>query len=217
MAAEDAVNLLSIDVAAVTAKVVADAMASEKSYVESLPDDKLFAEAAAVEAELAKALAALQKKKEAAGATAAPSCEKGPIAYFECTPIDCGAVAAAAVAAMTAGLSQADVEAMISSTEAELAKAKAALERKLAAPPQTAAAPSTGSAPSTTPVDTTVSSSDSAKVPSPLRRAATSAVQLLDAAEEKTGVPKSTLVASVVTGAIALGASLLGAFSRGRK
>lgn len=228
MAVDEAVSLLSIDVAAVTANVAAEALAAEKAYVEALPDDKLFAEASSIEAELAKALAVLEKKKQAAPApappaadAAAPSSSNGPVALFEGTPIDCGAVAAAAVAAQVAALSDAELEKLVADTEAELAKATAAMERKRAAPATPAPRVSFSNADDTTPL-----ASD--RTPSPLKRMGESASklidatsekasELLDATSEKTGVPKSTLAATLIGGAVAIGAGLVGALAKRRR
>ena len=52
MGTAEAVSLLSVDVAAVTAAAEKEVLAAEKAYVESLSVDKLFAEVASVEEEL---------------------------------------------------------------------------------------------------------------------------------------------------------------------
>ena len=86
MGTKEAVDLLSIDAAAVGA---AASNALEQT-IKDLPDDKLFETVAAIEDELKKAMAALAKKRPGEQLT----CTKGPITCFEGTPIDCGAVRA---------------------------------------------------------------------------------------------------------------------------
>lgn len=211
----DAASLLSVDLDQVTATISKETLAAEKAHVESLPDDKLFAEAAAIEAELAKALAALKKKGGAPPAppAGAASSSEGPIAVFEGAPIDCGKVAEAAITAQLAALSEADLKAMIASTEVELAKAEACLAAKKAAGP--------AATPSKRPAAAAADADADANGRSPLQKLGESVTQLtdmvdtgLDKAEARTGVPKSTLAATVVAGAVAVGASLIGLFAK---
>ena len=216
---DEAVSLLSVDVAQVTETVAKEALAAEKAYVEGLPDDKLMAEVACVEAELAKALAALEKKKGAAAAAAGEKASfKGPIALFEGTPIDCGAVAAAVVQAQMDALSTAELEAEIAQIKAELEKANAVLKRKQSAPAAAASAAPAAAASAAPAQAPRVSFSKSAvPPPSPLKRMSQSASQLLDDASEATGVDKTTLAATVIAGAAAVAAGLVGMFARGRR
>jgi len=207
MAAADASSLLTVDVDQVAVAVEKDVLASAKAAVEALPDDKLMAEVSAVEAELAKALAALAKK---GGSSAAASSSSGPIAFFEGAPIDCGKVAAVAIDSYFEHVSDDELKKLIASTEASLAKAKACLEKKLAAP----ATPSKAAAAAV--------STDSPSSASPMMaRMGESAKKLVGAvddglktAEAKTGVPKETLAATLIAGAVAVGASILGAFAK---
>ena len=151
MAAEGAADLLSIDASSVSVAVADATVAAEKAYIDSLPDDKLFDTISEVQEQLAKAMAALEKK---GGAQPAAS-TSGPCAFFEGVPIDCGAVAAVAIQAYFDQLSTAEMQAMVSTTEAELAKATAALAKKKSAPaPAAPAAPSTPAALTTPPRST---------------------------------------------------------------
>ena len=95
----DLLSLDSVQIAEIAAK-------ASSAAIESLPDDQLLSEVSKVEAELAQALAALRKKK--------PAEAIGPSAVFEGETYDCGAIAAAAIAA--AGM---DVDSM---STAELEK-----------------------------------------------------------------------------------------------
>lgn len=198
MSSDDATTLLSLDVAQVAAAASAAALDAQRSHVESLSDAALFEEAAAVEAELAKALAVLQRK----------SGEKkvGPTTMFEGVPYDCGALAAAAIGA--AGLdantmAAADLEALVAKTELELQKATAALERKKKAPAAAAASAAGASA-----------RGASAAGPSgSMRSSAASAVAIT---AEKTGMPPYAMAAAAAVALVA-GAALLSMVFRRRR
>ena len=123
-------GVLSSEAAAVAAMVGAVAADAEKAYIDSLPDEDLFDAVATVQSELEKAKAALARKRPAPERLTST---KGPFAFFEGTPIDCGAVADAAVDAYMGALSDVELEAMATQTQAELAAAVAALEKKRAA------------------------------------------------------------------------------------
>ena len=136
-------GVLSSEAAAVTAMVGAVAADAEKAYIDSLPDEDLFDAVATVQSELEKAKAALARKRPAPERLTST---KGPFAFFEGTPIDCGAVADAAVDAYMGALSDVELEAMATQAQAELAAAVAALEKKRAARGDAPGAPATRSA-----------------------------------------------------------------------
>ena len=218
-----AVDLLSVDVAAITAAVTAKALEAEKAEIENMDEKALLAEAAKIEAELQKACAALEKKKGGNSTASAASAPTGITANFEGTPIDCGRIAAVVVAA---------IEEDETYLEAALAAAKAALERKnsgksdkaapasattMAAP----AAPSTPPAAPSTPSKATRSSSSLAEKlrdpNSPLMKMGSKAVEVLDETAEKVGQPRGVIVAAVIGAAAAAGAALAGLFGKARK
>ena len=96
-AVSNAVDLLSMtdaQIASITASATAALVETEQKKVDSLSDEELFAEAAKLEQELKKALAAAAKK---GSPQAAAQATQGPVAVFEGVPIDCGAVADAAL------------------------------------------------------------------------------------------------------------------------
>lgn len=192
MAAEAAVDLLTVDVAAVTARVTADLLEAEKAELETMDEKALFAEAAKIEAELQRAVAALQAKS-GADMTADAEAPKpiGPCTAFEGTPIDCGLIAASAVQA-------ADED--VAYLEAELAKATAALETAKATPKAAEAAASTSS---------------------PARSPSKIALDMLDAGltktAEKTNLPRQTVAAAAAATAVAAVAGLVGIFAKGRR
>ena len=135
--AESAVDLLTVDVAAVTAHITA--ATSEKAELEAMDETALFAEAAKIEAELQLAVAALEAKSSAKASVVEAPKPIGPCIAFEGTPIDCGLVAASAVQA-------ADEDVVY--FEAELSKATAALEIAKAKPKATVSISSPARSPS---------------------------------------------------------------------
>lgn len=211
-----AVDLLSVDVAAITAAVTAKALEAEKAEIENMDEKALLAEAAKIEAELQKACAALEKKKGGNSTASAASAPTGITANFEGTPIDCGRIAAVVVAA---------IEEDETYLEAALAAAKAALERKNSgksdkAAPASATTMAAPAAPSTPSKATRSSSSLAEKLRdpnSPLMKMGSKAVEVLDETAEKVGQPRGVIVAAVIGAAAAAGAALAGLFGKARK
>jgi len=201
-------DLLAIDAKTAAAKVGAIAADAEKAYVDALSDDQLFDTLASMQAELEKAMAAMQRKRVPDNLTTTD----GPRSCYEGTPIDCGAVADAAIAGFFASLTTAELEEMTKQTEADLAAAKAALAKKQAA----SSASSSGAA--STPTKSSAAPARTAS--SPLLERAASALspvvakadEMLEDAAAKAGVPKTTLGATLVAGAVAGAAVLFGAF-----
>ena len=220
-------GVLSSEAAAGTAMVGAVAADAEKAYIDSLPDEDLFDAVATVQSELEKAKAALARKRPAPERLTST---KGPFAFFEGTPIDCGAVADAAVDAYMGALSDVELEAMATQTQAELAAAVAALEKKRAARGGALGAPATrsaGAASAATPAPALSSKSSGAGPLSPAQVAQAfspvaeamsplvgRAMELLEDASAQTGVPKTTLAAAIVGGAVAGAALVLGSLLR---
>jgi hypothetical protein len=218
-------GVLSSEAAAVTAMVGAVAADAEKAYIDSLPDEDLFDAVATVQSELEKAKAALARKRPAPERLTST---KGPFAFFEGTPIDCGAVADAAVDAYMGALSDVELEAMATQAQAELAAAVAALEKKRAARGDAAPATrSAGAASAATPAPALSSKSSGAGPLSPAQVAQAfspvaeamsplvgRAMELLEDASAQTGVPKTTLAAAIVGGAVAGAALVLGSLLR---
>jgi hypothetical protein len=218
-------GVLSSEAAAGTAMVGAVAADAEKAYIDSLPDEDLFDAVATVQSELEKAKAALARKRPAPERLTST---KGPFAFFEGTPIDCGAVADAAVDAYMGALSDVELEAMATQAQAELAAAVAALEKKRAARGDAAPATrSAGAASAATPAPALSSKSSGAGPLSPAQVAQAfspvaeamsplvgRAMELLEDASAQTGVPKTTLAAAIVGGAVAGAALVLGSLLR---
>lgn len=215
---EAAVNLLSVDAEAVVRNTTAAVVEAEKAHVESLSDEALLSEAAKVEAELQKALAALAAKKQAAGVSV-PVAAAGPSAIFEGVPIDCGAVAAVAVGAALESMSDAALKAMTGETEAQLASAKKALEAKRRGAPAAAAAPATARAPAAQSSAAPQTPTSRAREPpsSPFSPLVARASEMLDDASAKSGLPKQTIAAAAVGAAVAAGVALVGMFGRRRR
>jgi len=218
---EAAVDLLGIDADAVMRNATAAVIEAEKAHMESLSDEALLAEAAKVEAELQKAMAALAAKKQATNACAVVPAVAGPSAFFEGTPIDCGAVAAVAMGAALDAMSDAALKAMIDDTEAQIASAKKAIEAKRSAPSGATkaaapAAPSGSAAQRSAPPQTPTSRSREPPS-SPFSPLVARASELLDDASAKSGVPKQTLAAAAVGAAVAAGVALVGIFGRRRR
>ena len=215
MASAAAADLLSVDVNAISSKVAADVIEAEKQTLASMDEKELFSEAAKIEAELQRAMAALAKKTGGDGSAGSSSGTAGPIGPYavspDGTPIDCGAVAAAAIAAC-------ETQTYL---EAELAKAKAALEKAKSKPPRARAPQKNG-------VGGDAGAGAGASPPSTpsrareLVRTITSPVidaadQALDSASVKLQVPKSTVAAAVAGMAVAAGALVTGLLSRSRR
>jgi hypothetical protein len=221
-AIEQAVNLMSIDVDAITKQATASLVEAETKALLALPDDQLFAEVAKIEAELKKAQAALQCKQ----ANATPDATIGPCTIFEGSPIDCGKVAKAAIAAVEdlEAMAEADLKSMATDVEAQLQKAKAALDQKRSggAPPATKAAPPAAQAvpPAARAAETAVSAPAR---PSTAPASTPAAPETPCKAPAENSVPNSSVltptltgvaVAAVVGAAAAAGAAILGAFRR---
>lgn len=163
--------------------------------LEGLSDKDLFDAVATVEAELAKAKAALALK--------APKLTKteGVTACFEGTPIDCGAVADVVIATYVQSLSTPELEAVKAKTEADLAAASSALAAK-----QSAAAKASSALPPATPSSLQTASSDVLnQMAETLSPVIAKGGALLEEVSDKTGVPRSTIAAGLVGGAIAAG------------
>jgi len=181
--------------------------------LEGLSDKDLFDAVARVEAELAKAKAALALK--------APKLTKteGVKAIFEGTPIDCGAVADVVIATYVQSLSTPELEAVKAKTEADLAAASSALAAKqsAAAKASSAAAKASSALPPLTPSSLQSASSDVLnQMAETLSPVIAKGGAMLEEVSDKTGVPRSTIAAGLVGGAIAAGVALVSAFSRKR-
>ena len=243
--AEKAVDLLTVDVEAVKQVASAEVITEQRRAMEGLSTDELFAEAAKVEEALQKAVAALEAKKAGGGGSGSGAARDkvGPIALFEGTPIDCGAVAACAVAAAYGAMDGAALEALIAQTEVELSKAKAALERKKAGRgagggggggsggSSSSSARAANPAPSTTSKPAPAPSTPSKPPPATPSRSSS----LLDAATEKLTPlitktssiledtkevlksPKAPVYAGLAVAALGIGAAFVGMFGKSRR
>ena len=228
----DAASVLTVDVAAITAAVTKEALAVEQARVDGLAEADLFAEVASVEEELKKAMAALEKKKgkpaepeppatptKAAPAEPTEAATSAPVVtFFEGTPIDCTAIADAIVAANLESTSDAELSEMVKSCEAELAKASAALAAKKSNP---VTVPSTPTAAAKAPVAVASTPVAATKAPpaekrSPLKKLGESATQLLEKAEETTGVDQKTLLTTGIATAIGVVVGVVGSLFRKR-
>ena len=230
----DAASVLTVDVAAITAAVTKEALAVEQARVDGLAEADLFAEVASVEEELKKAMAALEKKKgkpaepeppatptKAAPAEPTEAATSAPVVtFFEGTPIDCTAIADAIVAANLESTSDAELSEMVKSCEAELAKASAALAAKKSNPvtvPSTPTAAAKAPAAATTPVAVAATTkAPPAEKRSPLKKLGESATQLLEKAEETTGVDQKTLLTTGIATAIGVVVGVVGSLFRKR-
>ena len=218
--AQSAVDLLSVDAATIAANVTAEALKVEQVSLETLDESALLAEAANVEAQLKRALAALEKKKAESSGACAGACGSGTVAFFEGTPIDCGRVAAAIVAELEEDESY--LEAALAAVKSAIAKRKsggssAGGRASSSAAPST---PSKAAAPSTPSKAAASASALYEKVTnpeSPLMKMGTSAVQLLDDTAVKVGQPRNVVAAAVIGAAVAAGAAIAGLFSKSRK
>lgn len=209
--AQSAVDLLSVDAATIAANVTAEALKVEQVSLETLDESALLAEAANVEAQLKRALAALEKKKAESSGACAGACGSGTVAFFEGTPIDCGRVAAAIVA---------ELEEDESYLEAALAAVKSAIAKRKSGGSSAGGRASSSAAPSTPSKAAASASALYEKVTnpeSPLMKMGTSAVQLLDDTAVKVGQPRNVVAAAVIGAAVAAGAAIAGLFSKSRK
>ena len=93
-------DLLSVDVAAITAAVTAKALEGEKAEIENMDEKALLAEAAKIEAELQKGVCSSRRRRVVTAQRARRALSTGITANFEGTPIDCGRIAAVVVAAI---------------------------------------------------------------------------------------------------------------------
>uniref|UniRef100_A0A7S2H169 Uncharacterized protein n=1 Tax=Haptolina brevifila TaxID=156173 RepID=A0A7S2H169_9EUKA len=188
---------------------MAASIEDEKDKLAGLSDEALFETVAQVEAELAAAKAALAVKLPPLTKT------QGPCTFFEGTPIDCGAVADAVVSTYILSMSTAELEAATVDVQAKLATATAALEAKRSAgsgSASSARAPHVCDAPST-PAEALrerKNSSTAEKFADKLSPVVGKGMELLDTASEKTGMPKTGIVAAAVGLGLALVASFTG-------
>jgi len=138
-----ALDTLLLDGERIGRAVAAEVCAAEEAELLAMSSDELSALVPKLEAQLASATACLAQKaaeRQACSAFSPPS--GAPVtASFECEPLDCKAIAEAAVS--SAEMLPSDPEQLsklVADTEAALCDASAALERKRAA--KSAAAPS---------------------------------------------------------------------------
>ena len=217
--AQSAVDLLSVDAATIAANVTAEALKVEQVSLETLDESALLAEAANVEAQLKRALAALEKKKAESSGACAGACGSGTVAFFEGTPIDCGRVAAAIVAELEEDESY--LEAALAAVKSAIAKRKSGGSSAGGRASSSAGGRASSSAAPSTPSKAAASASalyEKVTNPeSPLMKMGTSAVQLLDDTAVKVGQPRNVVAAAVIGAAVAAGAAIAGLFSKSRK
>ena len=186
----DTVKLLTVDAdllaAAVSTRITK--LVARDADLEALDAASLVTEAENIEAELQRAVKALQAKSAATTEATSAAAPIGPCTPFEGVSIDCGLVAAAAILAASEDVAY---------YEAELAKATAALEKKKMKGVETRDLRRSRD----------FSPTSSARAPTAMASPSKVAIEMLDAGidatAEKTNLPRSTVVAAAAVGAVA--------------